>query len=111
MLVDDSKSSLDVISKNTDTLMIKDRVRVVKSDAISFIERSDLAPYDMVYLDPPYRYAKYGELISKMMLKVQPHTIVIAESDRDITDDITIPVEILKVKKWGKSKAFFFRKK
>lgn len=111
VLVDDAKSSLDVISRNTDKLMIKDRVRVVKSDAISFIERNDLASYDLVYLDPPYKYAKYGELISKMILKVPSHTIVIAESDRDITDDITAPVEILKVKKWGKSKAFFFRKR
>ena len=91
--------------------MITDRIRVVRSDAMSFIERSDLSSYDLVYLDPPYKYTKYGELLSKMMLKVQPHTIVIAESGRDITDDIEGPVDVLKTKKWGKSKAFFFRKK
>jgi 16S rRNA (guanine966-N2)-methyltransferase len=111
VLVDDGKSSLDVISRNADKLMITDRIRVVRSDAMSFIERSDLSSYDLVYLDPPYKYTKYGELLSKMMLKVQPHTIVIAESGRDITDDIEGPVDVLKTKKWGKSKAFFFRKK
>lgn len=111
VLVDDARSSLDIIARNAGKLMITDRVRVVKSDAISFIERSDLSSYDLVYLDPPYRYTKYGELLSKMILKVSEHAIVIAESDRDITGDIEVPVEVLKTKKWGKSKAFFFRKK
>ncbi len=109
VLVDDSKNSLDVISRNAQKLMITDRVRLVKSDAISFIERNDLSNYDLVYLDPPYKYAGYGELLSKMLLKVPSHTIVIAESDRDITADIDVPFDVLKTKKWGKANVFFFK--
>jgi 16S rRNA (guanine966-N2)-methyltransferase len=111
VLVDMAKSSLDVISKNADKLKINDKVKLVRNDAIAFVEHSDLSSYDLVYLDPPYKYGNYGELLSKMIPNVSSHTIVIAESDKEISNDIKVPVELVKVKNWGKSKAFFFRKK
>lgn len=109
VLVDTAKSSLDVISRNVEHLKISDRVRLVKNDAILFVEHSDLSCFDLVYLDPPYKYMGYGELLSIMMSKVSAHTIVIAESDRDIVNEIKTPCDVVKVKNWGKSRAFFFK--
>jgi len=110
VLVDKARSSLDVISKNAEKLKISDRVKMVQSDAMPFIENSDVTSYDLIYLDPPYEYADYGKLLSKMMSKVKAHTIVVAESDRMIVDEIKVPVEVIKIKDWGKAKVFFLRK-
>lgn len=109
VLVDAAKTSLDVISKNVEHLKIKDQVRLVKNDALLFVEHSDLSNYDLIYLDPPYNYTGYGDLISLMLSKVAPHTIIIAESDRDILGEIKTPHNVVKVKIWGKSRAFFFQ--
>ncbi len=109
VLVDSAKSSLDVILKNVEKLKINDRVRLVKNDAMLFVEHSDLSTYDLIYLDPPYKYMAYGDILSMMMSKISAHTIVIAESDRDITNEVKAPCEIVKVKIWGKSRAFFFK--
>jgi len=111
VLVDAAKTSLDVISKNVEKLKINDRVRLVKNDALLFVERSDLSSYDLIYLDPPYRYTGYGDLVSVMMSKISENTIVIAESDRDIINEIKAPCDVVKIKNWGKSKAFFFKRK
>ena len=111
VLVDTAKTSLDVIAKNAEKLKLSDRARLVKSDALTFVSNSDLSLYDLVYLDPPYNYTGYGDLLSIMMSKVSNDTIVIAESDRNIVDEVKTPCEVVKIKKWGKSQAFFFKRK
>jgi len=111
VLVDTAKTSLDVILKNIEKLKINDKARLVKNDALLFVEHSDLASYDLIYLDPPYKYMKYGDILSIMIPKIGMHTIIIAESDRDIINEIKTPCEVVKVKNWGKSKAFFFKRK
>ena len=111
VLVDNARSSLDVISRNAENLKLTAKVRLVNNDAIAFIQSSDLSIYGLIYLDPPYRYKGYGELLSKMLPKVSEHTIVIAESDREILEEISVPVEVVKVKSWGKSRAYFLKRK
>jgi len=109
VLVDTAKTSLDVILKNVEKLKINERVRLVKSDALAFVSHSDISVYDLIYLDPPYNYMGYGEIISVMMSKISTNTIVIAESDRDITKEVKESCNVAKVKIWGKSRAFFFQ--
>ncbi|MFV1490845.1 16S rRNA (guanine(966)-N(2))-methyltransferase RsmD [Phaeobacter sp. JH18-32] len=53
VFVDDGRVSQGLITKNIDLLRIKDRARLIRRDATR-LPVNDAAPYDVVFLDPPY---------------------------------------------------------
>ena len=52
--VDLSKPSLVAIGENIQTLDLADRTRVIRGDALRFVEKLDESRYDLVLADPPY---------------------------------------------------------
>ncbi|MFV1441484.1 MULTISPECIES: 16S rRNA (guanine(966)-N(2))-methyltransferase RsmD [unclassified Phaeobacter] len=53
VFVDDGRVSQGLITKNIDLLRIKDRARLIRRD-VTRLPVNDAAPYDVVFLDPPY---------------------------------------------------------
>lgn len=112
VLVDNSSSSLKVIESNAVSTGIKDKVILVKKDAEAFVSEAKLSDFDIVYLDPPYKYDGYDRVVRAMVSGMRKDAIVIAESDRELFKDASeYGAELVKVKKWGKSFAHFLRKK
>ena len=111
VLVDNARSSLKVIEGNVEKLNIKNRVRLIYDDALAFINKNDLKGFDLVYLDPPYSYKCYEQLLGELFGKIDSGCVLIAESGRELpVSNTPKDVELIKVKKWGKSFAHFFRK-
>lgn len=54
VLCDQSRSVVDLIRANAQKLGVLDRVMIVCSDYRQLLLRSDLEPFDLVLLDPPY---------------------------------------------------------
>ncbi len=56
VLVERDRAALAAIEANVDALDLRDRVRVVASDAHRFLRAAppSYAPFDLVYVDPPY---------------------------------------------------------
>ncbi|MEL7609804.1 MAG: RsmD family RNA methyltransferase, partial [Bacillota bacterium] len=54
VLCDQSRSAAELIRRNADKLGIADRVTIVCSDYRQLLLRSDIEPFDIVFLDPPY---------------------------------------------------------
>ena len=53
---DHSRDCCEIIKKNIETLGFSDRALVLQAEALSAIERlTGGAPFDLVFLDPPYR--------------------------------------------------------
>lgn len=52
--VEKSPAALELLARNIETLAVKDRCRVIRGDAIRFVQ--DLAPgaYEVALADPPY---------------------------------------------------------
>ena len=56
-LVENAQPSLRCIEANVAALGVEARTRVIREDALRFLRRRPDAPFDLVFLDPPYRKA------------------------------------------------------
>jgi 16S rRNA (guanine966-N2)-methyltransferase len=54
VLVERAPAALAVLVRNLDTLGVRHEVEVVRGDALRYLARGDLQPFDIVFADPPY---------------------------------------------------------
>ncbi len=115
VLCDNSKEAINIINKNIEKTHLKEKVELIKSDAIIVLEKLKNEKYDIIFLDPPYN----SQLIEKTVKKVFSQDMLstdgtlIVETD----DEERILKEIEKYKKniydtrsYGRVKLIFLRK-
>ena len=115
VLCDNSKEAINIINKNIEKTHLKEKVELIKSDAIIVLEKLKNEKYDIIFLDPPYN----SQLIEKTVEKVFSQDMLstdgtlIVETD----DEERILKEIEKYKKniydtrsYGRVKLIFLRK-
>jgi 16S rRNA (guanine966-N2)-methyltransferase len=68
--------------------------RVVRSDAIAFLERAEGAAYDLVFLDPPYDSApELGARLSELLPQaVARDAVIVTESDKRSPLHLSLPL-------------------
>ena len=54
VFTDGSKEAADVVRRNAQKTHLSDRCEVVVADALSYLRTYRKAPFDLVFLDPPY---------------------------------------------------------
>jgi len=64
-LVEINPKSLAAIRANIDTLGVADRVRVVRQDAVRFVEKLEPMAFDLVLADPPYGIGVAERLVER----------------------------------------------
>lgn len=97
-LVDNNIKSINIIKKNTNKLALKN-IKIINSDAISFIENTDLY-FDFVFMDPPYDYENYDVLIREAKKKAK---FVFLEHKKKKKFE-----NVYKYKKWGDTAVSIF---
>lgn len=109
-MVDKETSSLKVIEKNSVALSLNSNIKLVKQDVEAFLSQTDISSFDIIYLDPPYKYDGYQRVLKLLVTGIKKEAVVIAESDKELFSDANLyGAELLKVKKWGKSFAHFLK--
>lgn len=110
-LVENSINSIKYIEKNTDYLKIKDKVRVVKQDALEFVKNGELRGFDLVFMDPPYEYNGYLEILKELYGKINKDAVIMVESNKIIVEEgNSLGFEVIKIKKWGDTFVSFLKK-
>lgn len=83
-LVDSSAAAIATVRRNLRAVGLEAEVR--RQSASAFLERAsrDRRQYDLVFLDPPYRFASalVAELSTELAAVLAPAARVVAESDR-----------------------------
>lgn len=77
VFVDRDRRALDAVRRNLDATGLDSLAQVVAGDALSWI--ADAEPADLVILDPPYRFDRWGELFAGVGAAA-----LVIESDRSI---------------------------
>ena len=110
VFTDNSKSSIDTIKKNLNS--INENARIEMVDAISVISKFGAAS-DLIFIDPPYSDFGLGLLFVKKLSKVaKTGTILIWEFEKlNNTPKIDDNWETLKDKTYGRARFLFLRKK
>ena len=91
--VDHDRRALDAIQANLDATGLAARATVVPADAARYLEGSD-ATVDLVFLDPPYAFDGWRELLARA-----PGAVAVVESDRSV--DPGDDWEVVREKRYG----------
>ena len=94
VFIDHHAEAIDCIILNVKKLNYGSTSKILKTDALSFLERDDY--FDVALLDPPYKYEHWGTLLKR----VNAHSIVI-ESSEQVT--LESDWEIIKSQKYGQT--------
>ena len=100
MFVERDRTALRALEENLDTLNLRDRSKVITSDAMATASAIDC---DIVLADPPYGFEAWAEL-----LRVVRADLVVAESGRSI--DCPDGWKISREKKYGRTVVTFFER-
>jgi len=100
----------------TDQRIQKARIRLLREDCLSFIRRFDGPPFDIVFMDPPYEYPDWEELLrclaSSGIVQKQRTVIVLEYYHRDDPSELVrriFPGHYLKITSYGESRILFAR--
>jgi 16S rRNA (guanine966-N2)-methyltransferase len=96
VFVDESTDAVTAIKNNLEALGIGadgTLARVVRSDVGSWVARKE-TEFDIVFMDPPYGFDKWGELLGRVRCMVG-----VLESDRPVI--LPVNWELVKEKRYG----------
>lgn len=110
-MVDLSSLSLSIISKNINSLGLKDKVELVQDDAVRYVNSKDLTSYDMIFFDPPYDFNLREKIIISLSSKISDKTLIVMECGDYINFNLPDNLKVLKEKKWGRNIVYFISKK
>jgi 16S rRNA G966 N2-methylase RsmD len=83
--VDRSNAALEVVRANASALGVAEQVTLRRGEALAVLRRlAGEAPFDLVFLDPPYAYAGLPRVLAGLVAArlLAPGARVVAESDR-----------------------------
>ena len=111
---DFAKDSLAILKKNLTTLKIPvngDEAKLSNTDYLVCLE-SVRGPFDMIFIDPPYRFDYGAKALEKIAQKglLSENGIAVYERDRPFEGEID-GLEQYDERKYGKTYITFFRKK
>ena len=108
--VDSGKESVRSIRINLEDLGFKGDV--VWNNVIRFLKINRTLNYDLIFMDPPYRYKRCGEVVEllKQALGAQLSSVLVYErSYEKELPDFGDNILILKRKKYGQSELLYYR--
>jgi len=102
--VDHDRGALDAIRANLDATGLAGFATVVAWDAAEYLERGNGEAVDVVFLDPPYAFDQWAELLDHV-----PGDLAVIESDRPIEPGEMW--EMAREKRYGTTVVAIFRRR
>lgn len=107
-LIDENKSAIEIIKKNSELARLKDSVKIIHSKHSDYLNRiSGSSPYDIVFLDPPYDSKLIEEALTCLIKNklVKSSATIICESNDVLENKIDVGLlnkfDIVKSAKYG----------
>ncbi len=88
VFVDESRESAAVVKRNIASLKAESKTKLYQTDFAAFLMRRQ-EPFDIVFLDPPYRSGKLEEALPMAAAITNPGGTIIAEhpTDEELPDE------------------------
>lgn len=118
--VDNNRKNIEVIKKNLQSLYGEDylksseqqgqKINLISSDFLTFLDKLENTKFDFVYIDPPYKSGFYKLVLQKLIDKnlITNESLVICESDNTINFE---NYELISEKKYGFKHLFYLKLK
>lgn len=112
IFIDKDKKSLDLARENADALGIGAEARFILKDALKLPPRAeDSAPVNLVFLDPPYNKGLILPCLENLCAQVwlEDGAVLVAEAEKNFSQAIPAPYEILDERVYGETKVMLLR--
>lgn len=92
VFVDSDRRAIDAITRNLDA--VRAEARVHRRDALAYLRAASDAPFDLVFLDPPYSSASQlvGPLSEALPAVLSKNARIVSESDKRNPLELTLPL-------------------
>ncbi|MBD5626707.1 MAG: 16S rRNA (guanine(966)-N(2))-methyltransferase RsmD [Desulfovibrio sp.] len=87
VLVENAQNALRALEANVAALGVEGRARVIREDALRFLRRRAVQPFDLVFLDPPYRKGLAQQALTALAANgwLAPGALVAAEVEEGLS--------------------------
>lgn len=116
VLVDNDREAVRCIKRNLKHTHFEDASRVMATDAFQALRRLDILgqPFDIVFMDPPYRAGLETKIISYLLNSQLVHedTLIILETSMDMDLSVIegLPCEVERIKEYKTNCHVFLRR-
>jgi 16S rRNA (guanine966-N2)-methyltransferase len=107
--VDQNLQSVKSIRRNMELLEFT--AEIVKSDVILYLRRSRNLKFDLIFVDPPYRYRHCAEVIRRLVRALEPGYPAVLVHERAFSEqlpDFDDSAVFLKSKKYGQTEILYY---
>ncbi|MBE6146965.1 MAG: 16S rRNA (guanine(966)-N(2))-methyltransferase RsmD [Firmicutes bacterium] len=110
VFVDINKKCIQTISKNVETL--KEDIEIIQGDYRDTILKMKNRKFDIIFLDPPYRYGIIEEIINLIIQNnlLSDEGIIVCEYEKDDLNDNYGDLFMIKNKKYGYKNITIYQK-
>jgi 16S rRNA (guanine(966)-N(2))-methyltransferase RsmD len=107
--VENNRQAYKIVEGNIKLCKMESCSKLVLSDAISFLTRSD--NFDIAFVDPPYNKELVKQCLPKLTNLMNVDGVIVCETAKgeELPNEVNGWV-VSKVKKYGKSKLTYYRK-
>src|SRR5688572_22326235 len=111
LFVEEAAESRAIIRENVEALGLTGASKIWRRDATNLGALDTLAPFDLAFLDPPYRKGLIAPALKGLATGgwLNPNALVIAEAAEDETMPIVDGYEILDDRVYGDTRIAFMR--
>ncbi|GIU83948.1 MAG: methyltransferase [Acidimicrobiales bacterium] len=103
VFVESDASALASLRRNLERLGLADLAEVHRDEVISFLARSG-DRWDLAFCDPPFGYARWPELLGRVLARLEPGGVLVARSGADDPPFPDLPtLEVLRERRYGTS--------
>lgn len=99
-----------VEKRNARALRREEQVDIVYENVEIYLSQT-LLQFDIVFIDPPYKYEKYEELVKTLISRgiIKENGIIVLESDRELNIDRSM-FEDVRIYEHGLARSYILRK-
>lgn len=111
VMCDSNRRACEVIRSNVAALKVEDRCMVWQCDYRRALERLN-EQFDLIYLDPPYKFEQMNALLQDLQERelLKEDGVIVAETLRDATVEVSAPLYIEKEAVYGISKITYIKR-
>ena len=111
LFIEDAAESRAIIRENVEALGLTGASKIWRRDATNLGALDTLAPFDLAFLDPPYRRSLIAPALTGLATGgwLNPNALVIAEAAEDETMPVVEGYEMLDDRVYGDTRIAFMR--
>ncbi|MFA5536225.1 MAG: 16S rRNA (guanine(966)-N(2))-methyltransferase RsmD [Bacillota bacterium] len=112
VFVENSPTAIRSLTYNIEKTGWQAQTRVVGMDVLSFLKSCQEKPFDLIFIDPPYSYEKWPEILNllagKKLLKDMGR-LILEQSVSTGQNQLIEGFELIKAKQYGSTALLFYK--